>query len=172
MRWTELTLPDRRGHGCSRPIGRLRGRSSQGQGYHALGNIWVQGRDSRRTCLVAPQPSRSFSAKSLLPAPNDRLGLSGLPHDSAVPWPPAVSRTILARQTCFCGLLRLAAIASNSALLVALSSFVHSPDSHDRSRRGIRKANVHGVVDRAFARTPSRTDTTWNYLAGELGGSR
>ena len=37
--------PDRRGHGCSRPMGRLRGGPAKAQGYHAPGNLWVQGRD-------------------------------------------------------------------------------------------------------------------------------
>jgi hypothetical protein len=46
---------------------------------------------------------------------------------SAVPWPPAVSRTIFARQTRFCGLFRLATTASNPARSALLSSIrVHS----------------------------------------------
>ena len=41
---------------------------------------------------------------------------------SPVPRPSAVARTILARQTCFCGLLRSAATASRRARSAALTS--------------------------------------------------
>ena len=43
---------------------------------------------------------------------------------STVPSPSAVSRTIRARQTCFCGLFRSAAIASNRARSASLTSTV------------------------------------------------
>jgi len=52
---------------------------------------------------------------------------------SAVPWPSAVSKTILARQTCF---LQLGSVGGAQ---FDLGSFVHSPDSHDRVRRRILK---------------------------------
>ena len=42
-----------------------------------------QGRDARGPYLVTPQPSEAFSAKALLPTPDDGLGLSGSPLDLA-----------------------------------------------------------------------------------------
>ena len=73
--------PDRFGHGRARPMGRVRGRASQGQGHHAFGNIWAQWRDARRSRLVAPQPGSTVRAKPLLPTPDDGLSLSSPPHD-------------------------------------------------------------------------------------------
>jgi hypothetical protein len=60
---------------------------------------------------------------------------------SAVPWPSAVSRTILARQTYFCGLFRLLTTAFNSARSAAFKTMrvlsVHPQESHLRVRGGI-----------------------------------
>src|SRR5215470_4436122 len=47
--------PDRFGHGCARPMGGVFGRSRQGQGHHALGNLGSQRRDARGPRLVPPQ---------------------------------------------------------------------------------------------------------------------
>src|SRR4051794_37288396 len=61
---------------------------------------------------------------------------------SAVPRPSAVSRTIFARQTCFCGLLRLATTALSllgSARVNSIFVRVHAPDSHTRVLQGIPK---------------------------------
>jgi hypothetical protein len=79
--------PDRLGHGRAGPMGGVRGRSSQGQGHHALGNLGVQGRNSRRPRLVTPESGGAFGAKPFLPTPDHGLGLAGLPHDlsGAVP---------------------------------------------------------------------------------------
>ena len=52
---------------------------------------------------------------------------------SAVPQPSAVSSTICARQTCFCGLLRSATIASSRWRSVALTSTV-IPGAHPQTR--------------------------------------
>jgi hypothetical protein len=53
--------------------------------------------------------------KPFFPAPDDGLGLSGSPHDFGGAVASAVSKTILARQTCFCGLFRWATIVFSSA---------------------------------------------------------
>jgi hypothetical protein len=106
--------PDRFGHGRPRPMGRGRGRSSQGQPHHALGNVGTQGRDARGRCLVTPQPGEAFSAKPLLPAPDDGLGLSGSPLD-------LVGAMALGRQQNDLRPPDMATTASNSARSAAVS---------------------------------------------------
>jgi hypothetical protein len=45
--------------------------------------VGTQGRDAQGPYLVTPQSGEAFSAKPLLPAPDDGLGLSGSPLDLA-----------------------------------------------------------------------------------------
>jgi hypothetical protein len=57
-----------------------------------------------------------------------------------VPRPSSVNRMIVARQTCFCGLLRLVTTAFRRARSAALAStmiFPHAPDSHPPRAGGI-----------------------------------
>jgi hypothetical protein len=67
-----------------------------------------------------------------------------------VPWRSVVSRTILARQTCFCGIgdncLQRAAVG---VVHCNVGSFVHSSDSHSRVRGGIRK-RIESPPGRSF----------------------
>ena len=135
--------PDCSGHGRAGPMGCVRRRSSQGQGCHALDNLGCQRRDSRGPRLVAPQPGNARGAKPLLPAPDHGFGLSGSPHDFG----GAVA--VRCQQDDLCPpdmLLRTVSVGYNRFQLDSLGSAqfdlgscVHSRDSHDRVRRGIRK---------------------------------
>ena len=135
--------PDRFGHGRAGPMGRVRGRASQGQGHHVFGNIWAQWRDARRSRLVAPQPGSTLGAKPLLPTPDDGLSLSGPPHDLGGAVPGGCQQDDLGPPDM---LLRAVPVGDNclqrgsvGGAQFDLGSFVHSPDSHDRVCRGIRK---------------------------------
>src|SRR4030095_9165273 len=70
---------------------------------------------SRHSPAAPSEPNRSCQRQMTVLAFPVRRTIS------AVPCPAAVSRTILARQTCFCGLFRLATTAFNAARSVALS---------------------------------------------------
>ena len=58
---------------------------------------------------------------------------------AAVPSPSAVESTIRARQTCFCGLFRLATTAASLGPNVNDDPLAHPPDSHTREAAGIPK---------------------------------
>jgi hypothetical protein len=76
-------------------------------------------RDGR--VLIVPKAGCALVPEPPLPAPDHRLGLTGRSHDLGSAAPSAVRRTIFARQTCFRGLLRFSATASNSPRSVALN---------------------------------------------------
>jgi len=133
----------RLGHGGARPMCRVRRRSSQGQAHHAVDNLGSQGWDARRACLIVPQARDAFIAEPFLPPPNDRLGLSSSPHDLGravairgqqddLGSPDMFLRTVPVGDNC----LQHGAVGG---IQCNLGSFVHSPDSHSRVRRGILK---------------------------------
>jgi len=85
----------------------------------------------------------AFGAKPFLPAPDDGLGLSGSPHDLGGAVAVGGQQDDLGPPDM---LLRAVPIGDNRLQLGSvggaqfdLGSFVHSPDSHDRVRRGILK---------------------------------
>jgi len=135
--------PGRFSHGRPRPMSSPGRRPGQRQGDHALGDLSAQRRYSRRPRLVAPQPVDTFIGKPLLPAPDDRLGFARLPFD--------LRRAVTSRRQehDLCApyvLLRAVAVGHHRLQLGAvcgskfdLRSLMHSPDSHDRGRRGILK---------------------------------
>ena len=97
-------------------------------------------RDARRPGLVAQQPVDALCGEALLPAPDRGLDVAGPAHDRVVPSPSAVSSTIPARQTCFCGVLRSATRAS--AAVVGGGEHdrdpgAHAPNSHAKTSDGI-----------------------------------
>ena len=132
--------PDRLGHGRARPMGRVQRRSSQGQGHDALGNLGIQGWDARWARLVAPQRREAFGSKPFLPAPNDGLGLTGLPHDLGRAMAIGSQQNDLGAPDM---LLRTIPIGDDrpqrgavSGIQCNLRSVVHPPDSHNRVRGG------------------------------------
>jgi hypothetical protein len=101
-----------------------------------------EARDARRARLVAPQACDAFGSKPFLPAPNDGLGLAGLPHDLSravavsgqqhnLGAPDMLLRTPIGNDRLQCR--AIGGVQGN------LGSFVHPPDSHDRVRGGILK---------------------------------
>src|SRR5215475_12012972 len=113
--------PDRLRHRRAGPVAGRGWRACQRQSNHAFGHLGTQRRDARGPRLVAPQPRDPSLLEALLPAPDHGLALPVASMISAVPRPAAVRRTILARQTCFCGLLRSATTASSSLRAAALN---------------------------------------------------
>lgn len=89
-------------------------RAGQRQGYHPFDDPGGQRRNAGGHGLVAPKPRRTGFPETLLPAPDDGLGLPVARMISPVPRSSAVIRTILSRRTCFCGLFRLATTASRT----------------------------------------------------------
>jgi hypothetical protein len=94
--------PDRFGHGCARPMGGVLGRSRQGvkattrlATSEANGGM-REGRVLSRHWQATPSALKRSCQRQMtvLAFPVRRM-------ISAVPWPSAVSKTILARQTCF-----------------------------------------------------------------------
>jgi hypothetical protein len=71
------------------------------QGHHALGNLGSQWRDARGPRLVPPQGGDVFGVNGSCQRQMTVLAFPVRRMISAVPWPSAVSKTILARQTCF-----------------------------------------------------------------------
>src|SRR5271156_3935553 len=76
------------------------------QRHDAFGDSGIKLRDARRPRLVAQQPFKALVGKAFLPAPDAGLGLLVSRMIALVPTPSAVSKTIRARQTCFCGAFR------------------------------------------------------------------
>src|SRR5436309_148572 len=98
-------------------------------------------RDGR--VLSRHSPGSTLRAKPLLPTPDDGLSLSGPPHDLGRAVPGGCQQDDLGSPDM---LLRTVAVGDNclqrgsvGGAQFDLGSFVHSPDSHDRVRRGIRK---------------------------------
>src|SRR6266567_1027723 len=122
MRWTELTLIPT-ALAMAAPVqwvacagGPAKVKATTRSAISGLNGGMRDGRVLSRHSPAAPsEPNRSCQRQmTVLAFPVRRM-------ISAVPCPAAVSRTILARQTCFCGLFRLATTAFNAARSVALS---------------------------------------------------
>ena len=111
-------------HRRCRPVRRLGGRARERQSHDLLDHLTRQRRDARRPGLVAQQAVHAGLHEPLLPAPDGGLGHARLEHVSVVPWPPAVSSTIRARQTCFCEALRSPMMASSRSRSLAVTSIV------------------------------------------------
>ena len=105
--------PHCRGHRWGAPVGRLMGRRLVGQRPHPIDGRGRPRRKPRRPGLVTGQPCDPFVHAALLPAPDHRLALAERPGDGVSAEASAVSKTIRARQTCFCGRLRSRMIASS-----------------------------------------------------------
>src|SRR6266542_6883347 len=122
MRWTELTLIPT-ALAMAAPVqwfacagGPAKGKATTRSAISGLNGGMRDGRVLSRHSPAAPsEPNRSCQRQMTVLAFPVRRTIS------AVPCPAAVSRTILARQTCFCGLFRLATTAFNAARSVALS---------------------------------------------------
>src|SRR6266487_6230893 len=122
MRWTELTLIPT-ALAMAAPVqwvacagGPAKVKATTRSAISGLNGGMRDGRVLSRHSPAAPsEPNRSCQRQmTVLAFPVRRM-------ISAVPCPAAVSRTISARQTCFCGLFRLATTAFNAARSVALS---------------------------------------------------
>src|SRR5205809_4239583 len=122
MRWTELTLIPT-ALAMAAPVqwvacagGPAKVKATTRSAISGLNGGMRDGRVLSRHSPAAPsEPNRSCQRQmTVLAFPVRRM-------ISAVPCPAAVSRTILARQTCFCGLFRLATTTFNAARSVALS---------------------------------------------------
>lgn len=132
--------PRRFGHGRAGPVARCRRRPRQRHGHHALGHLRTQRRNARWPRFIAPKFRRAVVAEPLLPAPAV-LALPVARMISAVPRPSVVRRTIFARQTCFCGLLRFATTASSSRRCAGLNRvFVRSCIPQTRTRESARES--------------------------------
>src|SRR6266508_3929662 len=122
MRWTELTLIPT-ALAMAAPVqwvacagGPAKVKATTRSAISGLNGGMRDGRVLSRHSPAAPsEPNRSCQRQMTVLAFPVRRTIS------AVPCPAAVSRTILARQTCFCGLFRLATTAFNAARSVALS---------------------------------------------------
>ena len=131
------------GHRRRRPVGRLAGRVAGRQLDHARDHRLVQGRLARRPRLVAQQAIDAGLHEPLLPAPDHRLALAGLPHDRGRaqpvggqqhdPRPPDM-------------LLRAVPIGDDRGQSRAIlgpnvndDPLAHPPDSHTREAAGIPK---------------------------------
>ncbi len=79
-------------------------------------------RNARRTGLITEQTGHACGQEALLPPPDGCLARAGAAVSSIVPQPSAVSNTICARQTCFCGLFRSDTTASRRVRSAALTS--------------------------------------------------
>jgi len=109
----------------SRPMDGFARRLFQGPSNNRTGDFRPQWRNARRACLVGQEPVHAFIHKPFLPAPDRVLGNAPACHSiSFVPTESAVRRMIRARQTCFRGLFRSAAIASKRALKAVAESMV------------------------------------------------
>ena len=114
--------PGRFRHRRAGPVAGRRWRSGQASGPQHVRPLRAQRLDARWSRLIAPKP------RSTPPLPNRscqrQITVLALPVAcmiSAVPRPSAVRRTIFARQTCFCGLLRLITTASSALRSAALN---------------------------------------------------
>src|SRR6266511_1898798 len=122
MRWTELTLIPT-ALAMAAPVqwvacagGPAKVKATTRSAISGLNGGMRDGRVLSRHSPAAPsEPNRSCQRQMTVLAFPVRRTIS------AVPCPAAVSRTILARQTCFYGLFRLATTAFNAARSVALS---------------------------------------------------
>jgi hypothetical protein len=80
----------------------------------------IEPRNARRARLVAPQPAAPSAPNRSCQRQITVLALPVRCMISFVPWPSAVSRTILVRQTYFCVLFRFKTAASSVARSAAL----------------------------------------------------
>jgi hypothetical protein len=121
--------PDLRSHCRRGPMRLFAGRRGEGESDHVLRDGMRDGRVLSRSKLSTPASmNRSCQRQTaVLATPACRM-------ISAVPCPSAVSNTIRARQTCFCGLLRSAAMAGKPLTVrgsdIDDGSGAHAPDSH------------------------------------------
>jgi hypothetical protein len=114
MRRTEEGLiPTASAIAGARPVGRLVRRRLVGQRDDPIDRRGRQRRNARGPGLVAGQPGDPFAHKALLPAPYHCFVLADGAGDGVGALALRRQRTMRARQTCFCGLLRSRTIASN-----------------------------------------------------------
>ena len=73
--------PDLLGHGRCGPMGDFARRLLPGSFHHPIDDRLRQGRNARRSRLIAQQPVDPGLHKPLLPAPDRRLRFSGPSHD-------------------------------------------------------------------------------------------
>ena len=107
---TRADVDDLRHHGGG-PVGRLGRRIGLGERHDALGDGRSQRRDARRPRLVTQETVITFLHERSCQRQTQVFDLPVRCMISLVPKPSAISRTILARQTCFCGVLRSRASA-------------------------------------------------------------
>ena len=100
-------------HGISRPVRRLTGRVAQRGGDDSLLDLLAERRNAGGAGLVTQQSRNPSVMKRSCQRQTVVLAVSARRMTSAVPQPSAVSKTIRARQTCFCGLFRSAATAAS-----------------------------------------------------------
>ena len=136
MRCTELTLIPIALAMAAPSNGLLPAAVGTGQGDDPFGDLWVSGgmRDGR---VLSRQPRRR--RPRMKRSCQRQITVLLLPVRcmiAAVPRPSPVSSTIFGRQTCFCGLLRLATTASRRVRSAALNRiFVRSCILQTRTRK-------------------------------------
>jgi hypothetical protein len=102
-------------------MGRLARRLAQGRAHDARHYLAAQGGKTRGTGLVAQKTIHAFVHESLLPAPD--AGLADPRLESDLIRPNAIGgETHDARQTCFCGVFRPAAIDRRRVRSTGLNS--------------------------------------------------
>jgi hypothetical protein len=102
---TRADVDDLRHHGGG-PVGRLCWRVGLSEGHDALGDVRPQRGDARRPRLVAQETVIPSCMKRSCQRQTQVFDLPVRRMISLVPTPSALNRTISARQTCLCGVLR------------------------------------------------------------------
>ena len=100
-------------HGIRRPVRRLTGRIAQRAGDDSLLDCLPSGGMRGGRVLSRSSPATPSVMKRSCQRQTVVLAVSVRRMTSAVPQPSAVSKTICARQTCFCGLFRSATTAAS-----------------------------------------------------------
>jgi hypothetical protein len=100
-------------HGAGADAARLR--HQVGGRHDSLGHLLAARRKARGVALVAQKAVDALLHEPLPPAPETVLDLPVCRMIALVPTPSALSSTIAARQTCFCGALRSLVMASSRA---------------------------------------------------------
>src|SRR6266404_8469949 len=133
--------PSRFRHRRTGPVTGHLGRAGQRQGDHTFSRLRAQRRNTRPPGLVPPKAGGSLPRKRSCQRQITVLALPVACMISAVPRPSAVRRTIFARQTCFCGLLRLATTASSLLRSARLNwMFVRSCIPQTRTRQSFKES--------------------------------
>ena len=110
-------------------------RPCQGQRHNAFGHFWAQRGNARGPVLSRRSPATPSSPNRSC---QRQISVLALPMVRVISAVPSEERSF-ARQTCFCGLLRIATTDSSSFTQLNVGSFVHSSNSHTRVRQRIPK---------------------------------